>query len=430
MPSVLRLLSGPGVQSAAPLVPAGYGRLPLAFEPNMGQTDPKVLFLTRSRGTTVFFTGTEAVMLLDAAGRRQPAAGRRRGPSGAAEQAVMRMTLVGAGKPLHAAGLEKLPGISNYLIGNDPKKWRTDIPNYARVRFQDVYPGVDLVCYGQGGQLEYDLLVMPGADPRRIELAWDGVDRLERNSDGDLVLRTPAGAVVQKRPLVYQEAGGRRVRVAASYEVRAGNHVTMALAHYDRSRPLVIDPVVLIYSTFLGGTGDDGATSVAVDSAGSAYVTGWTYSADFPTQSPYQGINRGQRDVFVSKLSTAGSALVYSTYLGGSGDDWPEEIAVDSTFHAYFAGFTTSSDFPTQSAFQSTAKSGQQAFVTKLSPAGTALVYSTYLGGSGQDGANSIVADAAGYAYVVGDTASAAAARSNGDVLNSGWQAVGSRTVQ
>ena len=260
-----------------------YAELPLAFEPNVGQTDPQVRFLTRSRGATVFFTDTETVMVLHAGGKRLADRTRRRNASSQTAQAVVRMKMVGAGKPLEAIGLEKLPGISNYFIGNDPKQWRTDVPNYARIRYRGIYPGVDLVCYGKARQLEYDLVVMPGADPQRIELAWEGVERLERNRDGDLVLLTGLGAVVQKRPRAYQESGGRRVEVAANYVIRADRHVTVDLPRYDRSLPLVIDPVVLVYSTFLGGGDNDGANSIAVDTAGAAYVASWTDSTDFPT---------------------------------------------------------------------------------------------------------------------------------------------------
>ena len=250
------------------------------------------------------------------------------------------------------------------------------------------------------------MVVAPGADPGRIELAWDGVDRIRRNADGDLVLGTPLGELVQKRPRVYQEIGGRRVEVAARYAMGRDQRVTFALARYDRSRPLVIDPVLLVYSTGLGGSGDDDAYTVAVDANGSAYAAGTTESANFPTKSAFQTAYRGGRDVFVSNLSAGGTTLLYSTYLGGQGDDVPQEIAVDGAFSAYVAGYTTSTDFPTASAFQPGIKGGQDAFVAKLAPAGNALVYSTYLGGTGEDAAYCIVVDGSGSAYVTGETMS------------------------
>jgi uncharacterized protein (TIGR03437 family) len=387
---------------------AAAGQPPLAFEPNLGQTDPQVRFLARSRGMTVFFTGAEAVMLLrqrQDSGNGHPGRPRRRQPRPPVEHQVVRMKLIGGAVP-QTTGLEKLPGVSNYFIGNDSSKWRTDIPHYARIRYNGVYPGIDMLCYGNGGQLEYDLVVAPGADPRRIELAWDGVDRLRRNADGDLVLGTRLGDLVQKRPRVYQVIGGRRVEVAAQYVVRRDQRVTLALARYDRGRPLVIDPVLLLYSTYLGGSGDDEADSVAVDANGAAYIAGDTDSTNFPTLSAFQNTYHGATDIFVSKFSPAG-ALVYSTYLGGAGDDEPEEIAVDVAFSAYITGSTTSADFPTQSAFQSGYKGGQDGFVTKLAPGGNALVYSTYLGGSGEDAGYCLVVDGAGSAYVTGYTTSA-----------------------
>jgi uncharacterized protein (TIGR03437 family) len=384
-------------------------RQPLAFEPNVGQTDPQVRFLTRSPGMMVFFTDTEAVMVLrqrQENGNSHLGRPRHRHARSAAEHQVVRMKLTGGAVP-QTAGLEKLPGVSNYFIGNDPAKWRTDIPHYARIRYNGVYPGIDMLCYGNGGQLEYDLVVAPGADPRRIELAWDGVDRIGRNADGDLVLGTRLGELVQKRPRVYQETGGRRVEVAARYVVGRDRRVTLALARYDRGRPLVIDPVLLVYSTYLGGSGDDNADSIAVDANGAAYVAGDTDSANFPTQSAYQTTYAGDTDVFVSKFSAAGNTLLYSTYLGGKGDDEPEEIAVDGAFSAYVTGSTTSGDFPTQSAYQSSYSGDTDAFVAKLAPSGNALVYSTYLGGSGEDEGYCLVVDGAGSAYVTGYTASA-----------------------
>ena len=229
------------------------GDLPVAFEPNVGQTDSQVRFLARTPGAIVFFTDSEAVMVIDRSEKDR--SGRMRGRKAPAnwQQEVVRMKLVGGETP-QASGLEKLPGVSNYFIGQDPKKWRTDVPHYARIQYRGVYPGIDMICYGKGRQLEYDLVVAPGADPRQIELAWEGVERLDVNADGDLVLATRLGEIVEKRPRVYQEIGGRRVEVAASYLLRPHKRVAFELARYDRGSPLVIDPVMLVYSTYLGGT--------------------------------------------------------------------------------------------------------------------------------------------------------------------------------
>lgn len=250
---------------------ADFGALPLAFEANTGQTDPQVLYLTRGQGMTVFLTATEAVMAL-------------RGD-------VVRMRLAGARTPRAVRGLERLPGISNYFIGDDRGKWRTNIPNYGKVALEGVYPKIDVVYHGSQGRLEYDFVVAPGGNPGVIELAYEGAEAVRVAPEGDLILATRAGTLRQVRPLVYQEVAGRRVTVAGGYRVQ-GRRVGFALARYDASRPLVIDPV-LAYSTILGGTGLDMGYGIAVDGLGAAYVTGVTSSSLFRcsriTRSARQG---------------------------------------------------------------------------------------------------------------------------------------------
>ncbi len=382
-----------------------YGKLPLAFEPNVGQTDARVRFLARDGGMTTFFTDRETVMVLSRSRQAAP-------PE--IEQAVVRMKLEGAGQPGPATGLEKLPGISNYFIGNDPAKWRRDVPHFARIQYEGVYPGIDLVWYGNQQRLEYDFLVAPGADPKQIQVAYEGVESLLVDAGGDLVLRTALGEIRQQKPRVYQDVGGKQVEVRARYAVLASNRVTFALGRYDRMRQLRIDPVVLVYSTYLGGNGYDSGQAIAVDGAGSAYVTGYTISTNFPTQSPYQATNRGFPNAFVTKLTPAGDALVYSTYLGGSGIaptgftdvNAGRGIAVDGAGSAYVTGDTNSTDFPTQSPYQASLRGSKNAFVTKLAPAGNALVYSTYLGGRDTDSGRGIAVDGTGSAYVTGATTS------------------------
>jgi hypothetical protein len=357
----------------------GYGKLPLSFEPNQGQTDARVKFLARASGYTLFVTTDEAVF----AGR---------------DGSVERMKLLGANPKLRFEPLDKQPGISNYFIGNDPSKWRTNIANYGKVALRDVYPGIDLIFYGNERQLEYDWIVAPGADPKQIREKWDGPSQVTKNASGDLVL---SASLVQNRPVILQE--GKRIE--GGYVVR-GREVAFDLAKYDVAKPLVIDPV-LVYSTYLGGSGLDYGNGIAVDGTGNAYVTGWTFSTNFPTANPLQGSNASGGygfDAFVTKINAAGSALVYSTYLGGSGSDVGISIGVDGSGNAYLTGGTSSTNFPAVNPLQASLGGVQNAFVTKINAAGSALVYSTYLGGSGDDLGYGIAVDGAGNAYVTGVT--------------------------
>ncbi|MEK6285677.1 MAG: SBBP repeat-containing protein [Acidobacteriota bacterium] len=395
-----------------------YGKLPMSFEANDGQTDSRVKFISRWGGQTLFLTSTEAVFRLEGPNQTPAPEGRptlsvdassaRRSPV-ESTNSVLRMKLVGGNTSAKVTGLDKLPGKSNYFIGNDPKKWRTNVPNYAKVKYEQVYPGVDLVYYGNQRQLEYDLIVAPGADPNRIRLTFEGAQKMRIDEAGDLVLSTTAGETRQRSPIVYQELNKKRERVRAGYAKQGENEVAFELGRYDASRPLVIDPV-LVYSTYLGGSFGESGNSIAVDPAGFAYITGFTNSNDFPTANPLQPNNASfccAGDVFVTKLNAAGSALVYSTYIGGGETDQASAIAVDPFGNAYVTGTTSSTDFPTANAFSpNLAGVANDAFVAKLNSAGSAFVYSTYLGGSLGETATSIAVDASGNAYVTGSTGS------------------------
>jgi hypothetical protein len=371
-----------------------YGRLPLSFEANTGQTDPAVRFLSRGQGYTLFLTSAEAVLSL----------------SGPQETAVVRMQVAGGQRAPRVVGLDPLATKSNYLLGNDPGRWRTGVSHYARVLYADVYPGIDLVYHGNQRRLEYDFVLAPGANPQRIRLAFPGADEVTVGAQGELVLRTAQGEIVQPPPVVYQEAGAERQPVAGRY-VLQGDQVGFAVGRYDRRRPLIIDPV-LVYSSFLGGSGDEDIRSNAVDREGNVYVTGQTSSAAFP------GVNAGSiqpahggfpYDAFVTKIDPTGTAIVYSTYLGGGGIEWGFGIAVDGGGNAYVTGYTDSATFPGVNAgsIQPANAGGNDAFVTKIDPTGSAIVYSTFLGGPGTDWARGIAADGAGNAYVTGGTDSA-----------------------
>lgn len=260
-----------------------YGKLPLSFEANRGQTDEEVKFLSRGAGYTFFLTSNEAVMELRRADRtyqnEESTFGDRQSELQTSSSAVLRMQIVGADPAAHIEGREQLAGKSNYLTGNSPRQWRRDVPTYARVQYEAVYPGVDLVYYGNQQQLEYDFILQPGADPRQIKLAFSGVEEMEVDAGGDLVLQTAAGEVRQRKPMVYQAIAGQKQEVASSYVISGSQELSFQVGEYDRSKPLIIDPV-LVYSTYLGGSNSESARDIAVDVAGNVYVTGTTLSTN------------------------------------------------------------------------------------------------------------------------------------------------------
>jgi uncharacterized repeat protein (TIGR01451 family) len=316
------------------------------------------------------------------------------------------MQMAGANEHPRIEGEDLLSGKSNYFIGNDPSKWRTNVPQFAKVRIADIYRGIDEVYYGNQQQLEYDLVIRPGADPRQIRLVFQGAERIEIYPSGDLALYVNGGVLRHLRPAVYQQdSNGLRHPVAARYRQRDANEFGVDLGAYNAARPLIIDPV-LVYSTYLGGSSADSAQAIAVDASGNAYVAGDTVSTTFPTMKPLQAANCGSSDAFVAKMKASGSALVYSTYLGGGSDDNAYAIAVDASGNAFVAGYTVSTNFPTMNPLQAAKSGPYDAFVAKLNAAGSALVYSTYLGGSSFDLAYAIALDTSGNAYVAGYTAS------------------------
>jgi uncharacterized repeat protein (TIGR01451 family) len=382
-----------------------YRGLPLRFEPNLGQTGGAVKFLSRGSGYSLFLTEGGAVMRLRRAGSTKGGESDASSAQNAAGSVgTLRFRLEGSNRSPKVTGSDELPGRSNYLIGSDVRLWRTGVPAFARVRYESVYPGVDVIYYGKEGRLEYDFTVAPGANPNRIRLKFDGARDVRVDEGGDLVLATGAGDLRQQKPVAYQMLGGSRKEVASRYVKGARGVVRVEVGDYDRSLPLVIDPV-LIYSSYLGGLAQDSGLAVAVDSSGSAYVCGSTSSTDFPGAGGLQGSNAGGTDAFVLKLSPDGKSVAYATYLGGNGSDAANSVAVDSAGNAYVAGSTGSTNFPvTPGALQSTRAGAFDAFAAKLNPSGTALVYSTYLGGSANDQIYGVAVDPAGAAYVAGRT--------------------------
>ena len=380
---------------------------PLAFEANQGQTDAQVKYMARSNGHTVFLTEHEAVLTL-APKTHASIAGPRRGnltqktaESDKSQTASIEMRLLnGNSSPRISAGNE-LPGKSNYFIGDDPSKWRTGVSHYATVKYEGVYPGVDLAFHGQQKQMEFDYIVAPGSDAAAIGMKFGGTKKISTDASGNLVLTSAGGDVVLHRPVAYQMKDGNREAVSADFAVKNNREVAFNLGTYDRGRELVIDPTVT-FATYLGGAAEDDGYGVGFDSFGNVYVTGQTASTNFPGASNTSG---GGFDVFVTKISPDGSTLIYSTYIGGSGLDSGNAIAVDYLGNAYVAGGTGSNNFPHTGGFQTSFGGSLDAFVLKLNSSGS-MVYSSYLGAGGDDVANGIAIDSSGAAYVAGLTTS------------------------
>jgi hypothetical protein len=394
-----------------------YGRLPLSFEANRGQTDPRVDFLARGAGSTLFLTPTEAVFAIQnvESGIPNPEAEVPHAlHSSPASGVALHMQIVGGDPGAAAVGREPLPGIVNYFLGSDPAQWHAAVPTYGRVEYANVYPGIDLSYYSSSSRLEYDFVVAPGANPRKIVLRLAGAEGSAIDAQGNLVLHTAVGDVVQEKPILYQEANGVREPIAGGFSLNPDGAtqrsalLTFEVGAYDSTRPLVIDPVVLGYSSFLGGSGEERGYGIDVDRDGSAYLTGYTTSANFPiTAGAFDPTQNGGSDAFVARLNADGTALIYSTFLGGSTDDIAYGITLDNAGNAYVTGATNSANFPTSTnAFDKTWNGSFDAFVTKLNPNGTSLSYSTFLGGSNYDDGWGIAVDEYGSAYVSGHTSS------------------------
>src|SRR5579864_796097 len=390
-------------------VQAEFGRLPLAFEPNQGQTDARVKFQAHGNGYGLYLTQAEAVLVLT---------GRQKNKADA-----LSMRLIGASQSARLTGVSQLPGHSNYLIGNDPSRWHRNIPQFSRVRYRDVYPGIDLDFYGKQGRLEYDFEVKPGASFRDIELKLNGAQALKVAENGDLVVGIDGRELRFEAPHIYQPSSSGNQPITGNFVLRGQDEVGFDVVAYDRSRALVIDPV-LSFSTYLGGAGNASCTAItgatagfvphcpaiAVDSAQRAYIAGATDNrTGFPAAAsgtPASIGPGGAADVFVARINSSGTQLDFISFLGGSGLDFPTGVGVDSGFNVYVAGTTSSADFPTTpTAFQATA-TGTHVFLTKLDATGSINEYSTYLAGSGSDTASDLAVDSQGLAYVFGTTTS------------------------
>lgn len=381
---------------------SSYAKLPISFEPNHGQTAGVVQYLAHGAGYTLFLLPGEMLLSLHASAPKPlsaPLSSKIKPPSVPAREtsAVVRMQLIGSNQHALALGIDPLAGKSNYLTGSDPAQWHTDISTYAKVRYSGLYPGIDLVYYGnQEGKLEHDFVVAPGADPQRIEFSVRDENHTASLRAGELTLHTRAGNLTLPPPVAYQVIDGERRPVAVTYQSAGSGCIAFRLGLYDKHLPLVIDPI-LVYSSVFGGSGPDWVESVAIDTARNVYVTGFTFSGNFPLANPYQST---PAVAFVSKLNPSGTALVYSTYLGGN-QTYGMAIAVDASGRAYLSG-TTGPGFPVVNAYQPTNGGYTDAFITVLKPAGNALEWSTYLGGPSDDSGSALALDPAGNVYVTG----------------------------
>jgi len=403
---------------AAPAV-AGVEQASAIFTFNQGQWDEQALYRVDNGDATSWLTADglyhqftrQVVSDADSSGAQsllmQP-----RQPGQAPPQyecLMVKTVLVNSNPSPVVSGLEAVEYKSHYFMGNDPDRWQTNVPSYRAVIYEDIYPGIDLKYYGYGSQVEYDFIISPSADPSQMRVEYTSAKSIRIDESGDLVIVTDWGEIRERAPYAYQQDGSRSQEVTGEFVLHDANTFGFRLSEdYDRSLPLVIDPV-LEYSTYVGGSSDDNVFAIAVDGDGCAHIAGYTLSQDFPVVNPYQPTHPIGAGAVITKLSSEGNSALYSTYLGGAGYDWVYDIALDRNGNLYLAGETNSTDFPTVSAFQSELGENGDAFVAKLSASGDSLIYSTYLGGSeggGEDIAQGIAIDDHGVAYVAGYTSS------------------------
>ena len=388
MKFILALLAAGGLWADS-----GLSGLPLAFEPNRGQTDRRAAFIARAPGYMLFLNAREAVLR--------------------AHEGTVRIQFEGA-RATAFEGEDRLPGISNYYHG---RQSIAGVPQYASVRARGIWPGIGLRLYGDPSRIEYDFEILPGHDPASIRLRFGGVERLRVDPSGDLILQLPGGELVQRKPVIYQLDHGRRVPIPGGYSISRGNLVAFRIGAYDHSRPLIVDPV-LSYSTFIGGSGLDVAYGVAVDADSTPYITGSTDSSDFPVTKG-TGAHPVNKDAFVTHLSRDGHSVVYSTFFGGEGDDIGRNMVAGALGSIYVVGSTTSTQFPvTTGVIQGSLNGPRDAFITKLDISGAILI-STYLGGSASDDGWGIGLDSTGNIYVSGNTSSTDFPTSGSNVFQS-----------
>jgi hypothetical protein len=388
-------LASPGSEMP---VQGTIGGLPLTFELNQGQVNAQIKFFSRRAAYNTFLTGDGMMVAI------RPSNVTSSAVNPGASQRVLQFKLNGSAKNPVIMGEDPQPGRVNYFIGANPAKWLTNIPTYGRVRYKNVYPGIDIVYYGSHRQLEYDFEIFPGADPSKIQFEIKGASHIELDHEHNLVVSIGKDHLTLANPKIYEVLGNQHVPVLGNYTITDSTHIGFQIEQHDATKPLVIDPV-LIYSTYLGGSGDDEARAIKVDSAGNVYVGGYTDSTDFPLAT-LGSLPAGSPHVFVAKLDPSGSTLLYSDFIGGSNQDYGYALALDASNNVVVTGTTSSYDFPVVNAYQATYPGSSNGFLTKLSSDGSALLYSTYLGGNGVDIPSSVAVDYNNNAVIAGYTSS------------------------
>jgi len=365
---------------------AQFKNSPIGFE--LYEANGVTKYISRGNNFALFLTPTEAVVTLNDANTSTPA--------------VLRMQFLGANKTTTLTGLGNTQSKSHYFMGNDPTKWKTDITRYGKVRYEALYPGIDLLFYGNQSELEYDFIVAPNIDPDIIRLNFTGAKKLSISNNGDLLIETSAGRVLQKKPIVYQNTLNKQNKkiINSRYVLLDKNTIGFNIGNYDHSQPLIIDPI-LDYATYIGGSDQDNGTKIAIDSNGYIYITGYTFSSDFPSGA----VLGSNISAFITKLTPDGSSVVFSIYLGGSGTDRGRDIAISDEGDIYIVGETTSTDFPVlASAHQLQNNGGTDVFMTVISRGGSHLHYSTYFGGSGYDAGRGLAIGNNDQVYLTGET--------------------------
>jgi len=397
---------GAAIPSQAAAPPVQIPVHDVTFEPNVGQTDTRVKYLAHSAHSTLWLLPDEAV--LESAARADR------------KSAVLKLRFRDANAAPRLEAEERRTGVSNYFIGRDPNNWHTGIPQFGKVRYHDVYPGIDIVFYGNSTELEYDFVVSAGADPSRIKLDFEGVDSLRADDSGDLVVNVAGIEMRSRKPRIYQKTAAGEEGVNGRYVLTGKKSAGFAIDTYDRGRALVVDPI-LSYASFMGGEGTDVASAMAMDAQGNVYLTGSTNSSQFPTKAAlYPGLKNATNVAFIAKFNPAASgaeSLIFSTYLGGDDSDEAFGLALDKNNNIYVTGRTLSNNFPLKNAFQTSfdqtlnckdsggnAATCDHSFVTELAANGKSLIYSSYIGGTNQDEAFAIAVDGGGNAYITGQT--------------------------